>query len=132
LTCEQVLYDDSVHCELPVAAVAQLVAQRGVEHIMLAPGDAVVWHDSIWHYSPPNLSDEGRIGIAGVFTTPENVERTAKSGRGWKADNTWVMKDGVPCKDFPPDFYVRSDTTAPGDVPPHPHLGSRPSTDARL
>ena len=49
---EHVLYDDSIHGELPRERVAALKAERGVEHIELAPGDVVCWHSSMWHYSP--------------------------------------------------------------------------------
>ena len=70
---QHVIYDDSVHCELPAERVRELIERNGVVHIELAPGDCVCWHDSMWHYSPPNLSDKGRIGIAGVYTTPNQV-----------------------------------------------------------
>ena len=50
---EHVMYDDSLHPELPRDRVEAL----DVEHIELGAGDAVVWHAHLWHYSPINASD---------------------------------------------------------------------------
>jgi phytanoyl-CoA hydroxylase len=130
-----VLYEDSVHCELPVEAAAEAIADRGVEHIELAPGDAVCWHDSLWHYSPPNESGQSRIGIAGVFTTPQTVEHTASAGRGFASGTSWVLKQGVPQHGFPPEGFQPT-ATAPSRVAPleHPQMGPRPAlaTGSRL
>eukprot|EP01050_Picozoa_sp_SAG11_P027446 SAG11_NODE_6954_length_1220_cov_0.942908_2_plen_63_part_01 len=38
---EHVLYDDSIHCELPAERTAELIQQNGVVHIELEPGDCV-------------------------------------------------------------------------------------------
>jgi hypothetical protein len=132
------MYDDSIHCELPAERVADLIERNGVVHIELAPGDCVCWHDSLWHYSPPNLSDMGRIGIAGVYTTPNQVEATANSGRLWSMKNSnhgvWAMKGGKRCLDFPPEQYIlesgRSmDVATAAFIPPHPEVGPRPEWD---
>lgn len=96
-----VLYPDSIHGELPRARVREMVARHGVHHIELAPGDAVFWHSSLWHYSPPNTSDQGRIGIAGVYTAPAIVER----GKPYWANLLWTMRKGQRCAQFPPEVY---------------------------
>ena len=49
---QHVLYDDSIHAELPRDRVDEMLARREVEHIELQPGDVVCWHSSLWHYSP--------------------------------------------------------------------------------
>ena len=96
-----VLYEDSIHGELPRDRVAALKAERGVEHIELEPGEVVCWHSSLWHYSPVNESPQGRIGIAGVYTTPELIDR---SPRAW-GNLPWVMKEGVLNTAFPVEEY---------------------------
>ncbi|MCY4606631.1 MAG: phytanoyl-CoA dioxygenase family protein, partial [Gemmatimonadetes bacterium] len=95
--------------------VAALKAERGVEHIELAPGDVVCWHSSMWHYSPVNESSQSRIGIAGVYTTPTLADR---SPRTW-GNFHWVMRKGALCRDFPPDEYeVHGEDKSP--LPPFP------------
>jgi len=137
---QHVIYDDSVHGEVPAERVADLIEQSGGVHVELAPGDCVCWHDSLLHYSPPNLSDTGRIGIAAVYTTPNQVEATADSGRLWymsrsnRNHGVWAMKGGQRCLDFPPEQYTlkagqSAETAATGGPPPHPHLGPRPIWD---
>jgi ectoine hydroxylase-related dioxygenase (phytanoyl-CoA dioxygenase family) len=96
-----VLYPDSIHGELPRERVQAMVEQCGVHHIELEPGDVVFWHSSLWHYSPPNRSEQGRIGIAGVWTTPAIVER----GRPYWSNLQWTMQDGQRCSQFPPQTY---------------------------
>lgn len=98
---EHVLYADSIHGELPRERVAALKAERGVDHIELAPGDVVCWHSSMWHYSPVNESPQSRIGIAGVYTTPTLADR---SPRTW-GNLHWVLRKGALCQNFPPDEY---------------------------
>ncbi|MBM4460592.1 MAG: phytanoyl-CoA dioxygenase family protein [Chloroflexi bacterium] len=101
-----VLYLDSIHGELPRERVRAMVGQHGLHHIELAPGDAVFWHSSLWHYSPPNTSDQGRIGIAGVYTTPAIVER----GKPYWPNLLWTMRAGQRCSQFPPDAYPMNRT----------------------
>jgi ectoine hydroxylase-related dioxygenase (phytanoyl-CoA dioxygenase family) len=96
-----VLYEDSIHGELPRERVSTMLAAHGVHHIELEPGDAVCWHSSLWHYSPPNRSDQGRIGIAGVYTTPEIIAR----GKPYWSNLLWALRDGEPCPQFPPEPY---------------------------
>ena len=139
---QHLLYDDSIHPELPAERVPELLERNGVVHIELAPGDCVCWHDSLWHYSPPNVSERGRIGIAAVYTTPRQTDATAASGRNWPAETAWVMKAGERCLDYPPEVYTpqagssRTGGTeevqqrqGQGPVPP-PHAGERPSWDS--
>ena len=57
---DHVLYNDSLHGELPRDLVANL---EGVVNIELQSGDVVFWHSYMWHYSSPNSSDQGRIGL---------------------------------------------------------------------
>ena len=96
-----VLYEDSIHAELPRERVTQMVEKHSVHHIQLNPGDVVFWHSSMWHYSPPNPSAHGRIAVAGVWTNPE----IAKKSRYFWALFRWVMKNGEPCPQFPPEVY---------------------------
>jgi len=97
-----VLYPDSIHGELPRERVAAMTAQYGVHQIELEPGDVVFWHSSLWHYSPPNTSAQGRIGIAGVWTTPAILARHAPF---WQ-NLLWVMNHGTRCTVFPPEPYI--------------------------
>ena len=100
---QHVLYEDSIHGELPRARVRDMVNLFGVEHIELRPGDAVCWHSSLWHYSPVNESARGRIGIAGVYTTPELVVRSHRHGEPLP----WVLRDNRVCSSFPvEEFYA--------------------------
>ena len=61
-----ICYDDSIHGELP----RELCTDLDIEHIELAPGDVVFWHSNLWHYSPPNYSDQARLGCGGVWINP--------------------------------------------------------------
>lgn len=109
---EHVLYPDSIHGELPRDRVEDMKDRNGIEHIELAPGDAVFWHSNLWHYSPPNRSEQSRIAVAGVYTTPEIVERTGRS-RAF----LWALRSGKVCTEFPPDAF----TVETGvDDPPKP------------
>ncbi len=94
-----VLYEDSIHGEIPRERVREMIDRHGVEHIELEPGDIVCWHSSLWHYSPPNTSDQGRIAIAGVYTNPDIITVC------YWADFLWVMKKGEQCMQFPPEPY---------------------------
>ena len=96
-----VLYPDSIHGELPRERVRSMIERYGVHHIELEPGDVVFWHSSLWHYSPPNTSDQGRIGIAGVYTTPAIVDR----GKPYWSNLLWTLQGGQPCTQFPPESY---------------------------
>ena len=113
---EHVLYADSIHGELPRERVAALKAERGVEHIELAPGDVVCWHSSLWHYSPVNESPQSRIGIAGVYTTPAMADRSIRT---WGGSLQWVVQGGTLCTAFPADEYEVDETnkTPPGPFP---------------
>ena len=71
---EHVTYEDSIHGELPRDLCQQLV----VKHIELGPGDAVFWHSNLWHYSPPNHSDQARLGCGGVWINPAQVTECHK------------------------------------------------------
>ena len=51
-------------------------------------GDAIVWHAHLWHYSPPNYSNQDRWGIACV---------TLREADAQKAEFTrlpWILKSG--------------------------------------
>jgi len=107
------LYHDSLHGELPREAVESAKQAHGIDHIELEPGSALVWHSNLYHYSPPNTSDQSRIGIAGVFTTPPMAAQNPYHRR-----NQWVMEGGAIVHDFPPrpfeDFIGESQS-----MPPH-------------
>lgn len=62
-----IMYEDSIHAEIPRERCQNLT----VEHIELAPGDVLFWHSHLWHYSPPNLSDQSRLGCGGVWINPQ-------------------------------------------------------------
>ena len=96
-----VLYEDSVHGELPRERVEEMIDTYGVEHIELQPGSVVCWHSSAWHYSPPNTSEMGRIAIAGVMSSPDIVE----GGRSNDVGYQWLMKNGEVMADFPAKEY---------------------------
>ena len=107
-----VLYDDSIHGELPKENVRQMIADRGVEHCELDSGDVVCWHSSICHYSPPNPSPHGRIAIAGVYTTPQITRR-----RKLPKPYNWILRNGEPCTSFPPEPVDVNDESWPGPLP---------------
>lgn len=97
-----VLYEDSIHGELPRETVEAMKAKYGgVEHIELEPGDAVCWHSNLYHYSPPNPSPRSRIAVAGVFTNPAIADRSAIVKRF-----QWCMRDGVVETAFPPQGHA--------------------------
>ena len=106
-----VLYEDSIHGELPREQVKAMVAKHGLHHIELAPGDVVCWHSSLWHYSPPNTSDQGRIAIAGVYSTPAITKTCFWNGY------EWVLKAGQVCQAFPPEPYAIEKSGPPAPFP---------------
>jgi ectoine hydroxylase-related dioxygenase (phytanoyl-CoA dioxygenase family) len=113
---EHVLYPDSIHGELPREAVQEMIEKHGIHHIELDPGDVVIWHSSMWHYSPPNKSEKSRIAVAGVYT---NLKIAKTSKRFWH-NFRWVMKRGEVCKQFPPEAIPVEDdaTEKPKPFPP--------------
>lgn len=108
-----VLYQDSIHGELPRERVEEMIDTYGVEHIELEPGSVVVWHSSAWHYSPPNTSGKGRIAIAGVMSSPDIVENGNSGDVGYK----WLMKQGRVMPDFPARAYDMQRTPTGKAVP---------------
>ena len=113
---EHVLYPDSIHGELPREAVQERIEKHGVHHIELGTGDVVIWHSSLWHYSPPNKTDRSRIAVAGVYTNPEIV----KTSRRFWHNFRWVMKNGAVCTQFPPETVEMQikDPQKPKPFPP--------------
>ena len=73
-------YPDSIHGELPREAVQKMIEKHGIHHIELGTGDAVFWHSNMWHYSPPNQSEQSRIAVSGVWTNPELYKKNTVSG----------------------------------------------------
>ena len=110
---QHVMYEDSIHGELPRDLVKTRIEQCGTEHIELNPGDVVCWHSSLWHYSPPNPSPNSRIAIAGVWTNPK-----INAGR-MRPLHRWGMKNGEICTAFPPEFVQNENGKfhQPGDFP---------------
>ena len=92
-----VLYEDSLHAELPRERVQEMIDKHGVVHIEAEPGDVVCWHSSLWHYSPPNPSPNSRIAIAGVWSNP------AINGGLNRPLTKWGMKNRQICTAFPPE-----------------------------
>lgn len=97
-----VLYPDSIHGELPRPLVRETCTQHRIHHVELEPGDIVCWHSSIWHYSPPNPSDQSRIAIAGVYTTPQIIRENPQQ---YFRNYLWVMQNGTLCEQFPAQQY---------------------------
>jgi ectoine hydroxylase-related dioxygenase (phytanoyl-CoA dioxygenase family) len=110
---QHVLYEDSVHAELPHEKVDEIKNKYGgVDHIELEPGDAVCWHSNLYHYSPPNPSPKGRIAVAGVLSSPTIAEKT-----NIQRSMPWAARDGEALTAFPPEMY-----DAPGnEFKPEPH-----------
>jgi hypothetical protein len=111
---DHVLYEDSIHAELPRDLVAKSLSTRKVAHVELEPGDIVAWHSSLWHYSPVNTSEQGRIGIAGVYSNPDTISRRRRVGPQFK----WVVRDGEVCNAFPPEPYPLNESAPNDPVPP--------------
>ena len=109
-----VLYEDSIHPELPREAVAAMKDKHGqARHIELEPGDAVCWHSSLYHYSPPNPSPNSRIAVAGVYSNPAIAEKTPR----FKTLH-WCMRDGEVCTAFPPEpLTVPGEPIEPAPAP---------------
>ena len=78
-------YPNAVHVELPRESTRDLT----VEHIELEPGDAIVWHAHLWHYSPANRSDRNRWAMAMVTLGD------AEARRAGTPDLPWLLRDGV-------------------------------------
>ena len=93
-----VLYPDSIHGELPREEVQQMLDKHGVHHIELGTGDVVFWHSNMWHYSPPNRSEQSRIAVAGVWTNPDIVKTSKRFWHNFR----WAMRKGEVCTQFPP------------------------------
>lgn len=91
---KHVQYEKGLHIELPQERVVEMIDRHGVHHIELAPGEAIVWHAHLWHYSPPNLSDHNRLGIAIVTLRDTDAIETNK------AHLPPILADGRKCE-FP-------------------------------
>jgi ectoine hydroxylase-related dioxygenase (phytanoyl-CoA dioxygenase family) len=90
-----VKYPDGVHGELPRKLVERTLAERGVCHLEMEPGDVVFWHSHMWHFSPPNRSERGRIGMGAVWINPEQARQVKMK------EFIRVMTAGTP-EPFPP------------------------------
>ena len=95
---DHVLYEDSLHRELPREFAANL---EGVIDIELEPRDVVFWHSYMWHYSPPNVSDHSRIGMGAVWVDWKQSQTSPK-------EYFWVMKDGIALT-YPPEKLIVND-----------------------
>jgi len=98
-----VSYPDSVHAELPREHCQDLT----VEHIELQPGDAVFWHSNLWHYSPPNHSDQRRMGCGAVWINPAQISEL----RGVN-QLRWTLRHGEPVAFPPPALIVAQEALA--------------------
>lgn len=106
-----VKYPNTPHAELPRKLVERTLRERGVVHIELQPGDAVMWHSHLWHYSPPNTSDQRRIGMGAVWIHPGQRNQVAL--RHYHV----ALRDGV-AQPFPPPA-VELDAQLPMPVNQH-------------
>ena len=84
---------------------------EGVVTIELQPGDVVFWHAYMWHYSPPNSSDQGRIGMGAVWVSLEQTQ-TSQRVKGY----LWVIKGGLRLT-HPPEKLIVGDGER---IPPSP------------
>jgi len=75
---DHIQYEKGLHVELPRERVLEMIDKHGLHHIELAPGEAIVWHAHLWHYSPLNLSDKNRLGIAIVTLRDTDAIETNK------------------------------------------------------
>jgi phytanoyl-CoA hydroxylase len=100
---EHVTYPDSVHAELPRERCQNLQ----VDQIELQPGDAVFWHSHLWHYSPPNSSEHGRIGCGAVWISP------AQLGDLRMNRLRWAMRRGVALAHPAPHLIVEQPVESP-------------------
>jgi hypothetical protein len=91
-----VKYPDGVHAEIPRRLVERVLAERGARHLEMEPGDVVFWHSHMWHYSPPNRSDRGRIGMGAVWINPLQARQVKMK------EYVRVMTAGRP-EPFPPE-----------------------------
>jgi hypothetical protein len=121
---DHVMYEDSIHAELPRDLVEQTLSTHKVAHIELEPGDIVAWHSSLWHYSPVNTSEQGRIGTAGVYANPEIISKRRRVGPQFK----WVVRNGEVCAAFPPEPYLLNETAPNEPAPPFKKISSSVST----
>lgn len=111
---DHVLYEDSIHGELPRERVEEMIDTYGVIHVELDPGSIVCWHSNTWHYSPPNTSERGRIAIAGVYSTPEIIQKRVRRDHDYR----WVMAARQVLSDFPAKPYKVQN--------PDPNLKAKP------
>lgn len=108
-----VVYEDSLHGELPRDHVESIKAKYGgVKHIELEPGSAVCWHSNLYHYSPVNTSPQSRIAVAGVYSNPRIAADTTLFKQ-----YQWCLRGGQVVESFPPEPYV-----APGESDPIPEF----------
>jgi phytanoyl-CoA hydroxylase len=99
---EHLLYEDSLHAELP----RDLTTDLHTVDIELQPGDVVFWHSYMWHYSPPNRSEQSRIGMGAVWSSLEYAQRSPRVKQ-----YLWVMKAGKPLT-FPPERLLVTNNIA--------------------
>lgn len=97
---EHVLYEDSIHGEIPREEVKRAVGANGLHHIELEPGSAVCWHSNLFHYSPPNRSPQSRIAAAAVYQSAETAAANPFHQQG-----KWVMERGDVVRGFPPKAF---------------------------
>ncbi len=92
---EHAIYEDSLHGEIP----RELTKHLNTVDIELQPGDVVFWHSYMWHYSPPNRSENSRIGMGAVWSSLEDAQQSKRVKQ-----YLWVMKGSKPLV-FPPEKY---------------------------
>ena len=101
---EHVIYSDGLHAELPREHMLEVLEKTEPVHIEMEPGDAVCWHSSLYHYSPPNRSDNARMAVAGVYT---NLEY-ARISKRWQTFY-WALRGGKHLHAWPPEKLVIGD-----------------------
>lgn len=76
---DHVQYPHGVHVELPRGLTGDLT----IDHVPLEPGDAIIWHAHLWHYSPPNRSHRNRWAIALVTLRDADARGTGHEDLPW-------------------------------------------------
>lgn len=114
---QHVVYEDSIHGELPRDHVKEMIEAHGVKHMELEPGDMVCWHSNLYHFSPCNTSEQGRIAVAGVYTNPTIAEKHPRIKR-----YRVCMENGEALPQFPPRLREFPGTPGPPPDPP-PKVG---------
>jgi len=91
-------YPDGVHAEIPREHMEEVLAKHDVIHAELDPGDMICWRSSLYHFSPPNHSDQSRIAVAAVYNSLAMARANPRPYR-------WAMREGRLVESWPPVVF---------------------------